>query len=153
MTEIPHYNVPAVLKLKHVKSLCILPLFRKLNAKSCWSYTAFLKKRKKEKTILTVISIGSVWVPRPILLQPVWSSYTTHSKEFQNPEHPCLGTGMLFWVAEFCLPSRIHFCGTETDKLVKESACRISANLRVLADTLFFWLHQYKWIKMLSIAC
>lgn len=111
MAEIPLCNVPAVLKLKHVKSLCILSQLRRLSAMSCWSHTAFLKK---EKTPFWLISIGSVWVSRPILLQPVWSSYRTHSKSLQNPGHPSQGTGMLFWVAEFCLPARIHCCGSET---------------------------------------
>lgn len=45
--------------------------------------------KKREKKVLPVISIGNVWVSRPILLQPVWSSYRTHSKELAKLRTSC----------------------------------------------------------------
>lgn len=60
MTEISLYNMPAVLKLKHVKSLYIVSV-EKAQCKELLIIHSFKKKKeKKENTILTVISIGNV---------------------------------------------------------------------------------------------
>lgn len=59
MTEISLYNMPAVLKLKHVKSLYIVSV-EKAQCKELLIIHSFKKKGKKENTILTVISIGNV---------------------------------------------------------------------------------------------
>lgn len=69
---------------------------------------------KKRKKVLPVITTGSVWVSRPILLQQSEVPTELIPKSLQNPEHPSLRTGMLFCLAEFSLPARIHFYGTET---------------------------------------
>lgn len=94
--------------------VCILSQLRRLNAKSCWSYTAFKKKEKKKTpfwqwSVLAMFEGPDLFcysqseVPREFI-----------PKSLQNPGHSSLGPGMLFWVAEFCLPARIHSCGTET---------------------------------------